>query len=249
MSESQTLSARSRAMLKQADKEAEDLRHRNVEPEHLLLAMLKTEDTIAAVALEKLGLSYEPVLEQVRKARIMPNTTGSMTQGASRRTRLVLKTAADEAKALGKEWIEPEHILLALPHEPATREGTLRALHVNQDNIREQVYIALGLPPPIVEVKPTVPPPAVAEKPVYYAEVKEERRISPVQREIREEIRQISSSADKVYRSLKPIYILLLMLLVIGVAFGFNRWIGATTFVSMGVLALVFVAWYFGKRR
>jgi hypothetical protein len=257
MSEIQaTLSARSRAMLKQAEKEAEDLRHRFVEPEHLLLALLKDEDTIAAVTLSKLGVQYEPMLEQVRKARIVPNTTGSVSRGASRRTRVVLKAATDEAKAMGKEWIETEHVLLDLPQEPAMREGVLRTLRINQNNVRTQVHSALGLPPPTPENKP-LPPAATAVFDNYVDELESQRRKPslPVIRdlphptEIDLGLDQKIGKSSGSYTSLKPVYIFLLFLLLLGLAFGFGRYVGLATFGSLGLLGLIFMAWYFGRRR
>src|SRR5689334_20381494 len=110
MSEVQTLSPRSRTMLKHADKESDDLGHRFVEPEHLLLALVKVEG-IPATAFEKLGVTTEQVQNYAQNARVEKrNMVGSTTQGASVRTRTALKAAGEEAKTMGRDSIEPEHL-------------------------------------------------------------------------------------------------------------------------------------------
>ncbi len=246
MSEVQTLSPRSRALLKLADKEAEELGNRYVEPEHLLLASFKAEG-IPTTALANVGADYARAREWTQQARMEKrNIVGSALQGASQRTRAALKAAGEQAKTMGHDAIEPEHILLGLLQEANTRETTLRALKVDAEDLRAEVYLALGLPLPVKKSKPistSAAPPQVEESPL--------RRFLPPVPTVKEVAHPLEYDLgkDKGIRSLKPVYIFLLLLLLVGFAFGLGRGIGTMTFVGLGILGLVFMAWYFGKRR
>jgi hypothetical protein len=253
MSEVQTLSTRSRAMLKLADKEADELGHRYVEPEHLLLALMKA-DGIAASALSKLGTDYERTREWVQTARMEKrNIVGAALQGASVRTRAALKTAGEEAKSTSKDAIEPEHILLGILNEANTRDNLTRSLNIDADDLRAEIYVALGLPIPARRYKSastSTSSPITAqpepEKRSFLSNIPIVKDIPhPVDVDLGLDRRDSLGSA----RSLRPVYIFLLLLLLVGGAFGLGRGIGMTTFVSLGLLGLIFLAWYFGRRR
>jgi hypothetical protein len=253
MSEVQTLSPRSRAMLKLADKEADELGHRFVEPEHLLLVLMQT-DGIPASTLMKLGADYERTREWVTNARMEKrNMVGSALQGASVRTRAVLKTAGEEAKSMSKDSIDPEHVLLGLLGEASTRENLQRVFNIDAENLRAEVYVALGLSAPARRYKSTstsshTASPISEPEPVkrnFFSNIPGVKEIPhPVDVDLGLE-RRIAPTGF----SLKPVYIFLLLLLLIGFSFGFGRVIGMTASIGLGLLGLMFMAWYFGRRR
>jgi hypothetical protein len=179
------------------------------------------------------------------------NMVGAALQGASVRTRTALKTAGDEAKSTSKDTIEPEHILLGILNEANARENLSRGFNIDADDLRAEVYAALGLPTPSRRYKSSVststpvsaqPEP---EKRSFFSNIPIVKDIPhPVDVDLGLE-RRIAPTGF----SLKPVYIFLLLLLLVGFAFGFNRFIGTTTFIGLGLLGLIFIAWYFGRRR
>jgi ATP-dependent Clp protease ATP-binding subunit ClpC len=61
-------SEHAKAVVKCAIEEARALHHNYVGTEHLLLGLLRDGGTVAAAVLANLGLQFEPVREEVRKA-------------------------------------------------------------------------------------------------------------------------------------------------------------------------------------
>ena len=86
-----------------------------LQPEHLLLAMMDQDGGVARPLLQKAGANVETLRAAVN-ARVegFPRVTGGADPGLSRRTNEVARKAEDEAKALKDEYISVEHYLLAL---------------------------------------------------------------------------------------------------------------------------------------
>src|SRR5208283_3928235 len=84
-------------------------------PEHLLVAMLEQEGGVAGPLLQKAGVDLNALREAVaRKVQDMPRVTGGAEPGLSRRTLEVIRRADDEAKQLKDEYVSVEHYLLAM---------------------------------------------------------------------------------------------------------------------------------------
>jgi hypothetical protein len=113
-----------------AEEEARTLDHNWIGTEHLLLGVLREGDGIAARALESLGISLQPVRQQVEEI------IGPVQQVASEhipftpRSKKVLELSLRESLQLGHEHVGTEHILLGL-----LREG---------DGLAAQVLVRLG---------------------------------------------------------------------------------------------------------
>jgi hypothetical protein len=113
-----------------AEEEARMLDHNWIGTEHLLLGVLREGDGVAARALESLGISLEPVREQVEEI------IGHVQQHASEhiaftpRSKKVLELSLRESLRLGHNYVGTEHILLGL-----IREG---------DGVAAQVLVRLG---------------------------------------------------------------------------------------------------------
>src|SRR6266849_293001 len=75
------LSDESKQVLKLAAEESDRLGHRHVEPEHVLLGMLRLEGSLAAKLLGERGLKPAPIREQLAKAP-SPNYKSRPTTGA-----------------------------------------------------------------------------------------------------------------------------------------------------------------------
>jgi ATP-dependent Clp protease ATP-binding subunit ClpB len=95
---------------------AEELNHSQVEPEHLLAALLQQEEGVVPQILQRLGANPQELLQQVQaELNRMPKVSGSGVQvGISSRLRKVLVRAHDEIQQFRDEYVSTEHLLLAL---------------------------------------------------------------------------------------------------------------------------------------
>jgi len=87
-----------------------------LEPAHLLSALLAQQGGVAVGLLDAVGADRAAIGRRVRAALVaLPTVSGSTGQPtASRATSTVLATARKEAEGLGDEYISTEHLLLAL---------------------------------------------------------------------------------------------------------------------------------------
>ncbi len=125
-----------------AHREAEERRHTQIEPEHLLYTLISQDGGVVPAVLEKLTVppaSLVPQLETAlgRLARASGPAQVYMSQGFRR----VFEAAQTEAQRLQDEYVSTEHFLLALADEaergPAGQ--LLRGLGITHD----RVYSAL----------------------------------------------------------------------------------------------------------
>ena len=95
---------------------AQSLSHQAIEPEHLLLSLIRQTDGIVPQVLQRLNQSPDQlaaILERDLTAR--PRVSGSNVQiSLSRAASDVLNAAEHEAKSMRDEFVSTEHILLAL---------------------------------------------------------------------------------------------------------------------------------------
>jgi ATP-dependent Clp protease ATP-binding subunit ClpB len=88
-----------------------------VEPVHLLLALLKQADGTAQPLLEAAGANVQAVVaEAAAQQRKLPQTSGASTSApeTSRQLLSVINTAAKLAREMGDEYISTEHLLVGL---------------------------------------------------------------------------------------------------------------------------------------
>jgi len=110
---------RARNILMYAHEESQNFKHGYVGTEHIILGILKEEDSIAASALINAGVDYNKVKELVNKYIgvgdiEMPKNEIALTP----RTKRLFELSLIEARGLNQNYISPEHILLALIREP-----------------------------------------------------------------------------------------------------------------------------------
>jgi ATP-dependent Clp protease ATP-binding subunit ClpB len=90
-----------------------------IEPEHLLLALLEQDAGVAAAILQKAGVGPEELRARVqREVARLPKVSGAAGDAhpGSRLNRVALK-AEDEAKALKDDYVAVDHLLLGLLDE------------------------------------------------------------------------------------------------------------------------------------
>src|SRR5690242_19048127 len=99
---------------------AQGLAERNgnsqVEPEHLLLALLEQSEGVVPQVLSKMNVAVGALAQQVRsELSRLPRVSGSNVQvSLSPRLRAVLVGAHDELAQFGDEFVSTEHLLLAI---------------------------------------------------------------------------------------------------------------------------------------
>ncbi|HUS65028.1 MAG TPA: Clp protease N-terminal domain-containing protein, partial [Kofleriaceae bacterium] len=122
------LTVRAQEAVAQAREIAMGKRHAEVQPEHVLLALLQQEDGLVPRLLSRIGAEPGAVtaaLEQ--RFTAMPSVQGSsLDVGVSRALKTLWEKAAAEADKFKDDYISSEHFLLAMLH--GTHGGTGEAL-------------------------------------------------------------------------------------------------------------------------
>ena len=119
-----------------AQQMAEQLNNSQVEPEHLLAALLQQGDGVVPQVLARVGANPQAMLAQVEdELNRLPKVTGATAQvGISPRLRQVLVRAHDEIQQFRDEYVSTEHLLLALlDHAGGAVERILRQAGVTRD--------------------------------------------------------------------------------------------------------------------
>jgi len=105
-----------------ADREGQQ----QLEPEHLLAALLDEEDGVVGALLAKLGARAEGLRRDVLgEIRRLPRVSGGSGPYLGPRLKAVLEAAWTEAERLKDEYCSTEHLLLALAQEAEGASGRL----------------------------------------------------------------------------------------------------------------------------
>ena len=137
---------KARKVLVLAQEEARMLHQPYVGTEHVLLALMKEQDGLAAQALDKLGVEYDDAVQCVRQIVSIDETADvSGHLSFTPRVKRVLENSLREAMQMGKSYISTEHLLLGIVRE---NEGTaidvLARLGVTGDAIRSALNDLVG---------------------------------------------------------------------------------------------------------
>ena len=109
---------RGRKIIIYAKEEAEKRQNDYLGTEHLLLALLREEDSLPVIILKKMGLTTEELKAEVEKN--IPTGTNVHTFSDvpfTPRAKKVLELAVEEARLLGHNYIGSEHLLLGIIRE------------------------------------------------------------------------------------------------------------------------------------
>jgi ATP-dependent Clp protease ATP-binding subunit ClpB len=121
---------------------AEGMSHAQIEPEHLLTALVEQREGIVPEVLRKMNVDPAAIARAARDllARI-PSAYGGSQAGISPRLKLVTDLAQAEADRLKDEYVSTEHLLVAIASEtgrsPAAQLLTSRGL------TRDKIFAAL----------------------------------------------------------------------------------------------------------
>lgn len=95
---------------------AESNGHSQVEPEHLLMALLEQKEGVVVQILQKLNIPLSNLIQPLKQElEKIPRMSGAAVQlSISARLRKVLVSAHDEMGSFGDEYVSTEHLFLAL---------------------------------------------------------------------------------------------------------------------------------------
>jgi len=108
-----------------------------VEPEHLLLALLDQTDGVVPQVLAKLNIAVGVLAQQTRaELNKLPRVTGNVQLTISPRLRTVLVRAHDELAQFGDEYVSTEHLLLSmLEHAGGAAQRILQQAGLTRDKL------------------------------------------------------------------------------------------------------------------
>jgi ATP-dependent Clp protease ATP-binding subunit ClpB len=120
--------------------------HQQVEPEHVLLALLDQADGITKPILGRVGANVQAVRGEVEAAvGKFPKVSGAPQQYLSNRLNQIFTQAQKEADSFKDEYISTEHLLVALADERAGEAGrVLRSHGVSRDVLLKAVQQMRG---------------------------------------------------------------------------------------------------------
>ena len=128
-----------------SQKLAARMNNQQIEPEHLLLALLDQEKGLAAAILNKAGVSVDAITVKVqRDVEKLPRVTGDSQQQTSQRLIKLIDAAESEAKALKDEYVSVEHLLLALTSDTGSAGQTLKQFGVARDRLLKALQEVRG---------------------------------------------------------------------------------------------------------
>ncbi|MGD9319002.1 MAG: ATP-dependent chaperone ClpB [Desulfobacteraceae bacterium] len=122
---------------------AERFGHQQIEPEHILRALMEQREGIIASILGKIGVDQQQVIEQLDVAlEKIPKVSGAGYGQVyiSPRSKAVLDRAFEEAEKMKDEYVSLEHILLAIADE---KEGEAARILSASGITRDTVLKAL----------------------------------------------------------------------------------------------------------
>ncbi len=134
---------RARKVLLRADEWAMRLRSSYISSDHILLALLEEEDTLAVQILERLGVDIHRLrMELENQLRASASSHGPVSQPSlTTPAKQVLVRAAEEARAMNDPQIDTSHILLGLLKEKqGLAAKILQKYSVRFEEVRRKVY-------------------------------------------------------------------------------------------------------------
>ena len=124
---------------------ARSMKHNYIGTEHLLLALLASEESLASVVLNSLGVTLAEVEGQVKRIVGQGDEANVGQLPFTPRAKKVLELSLREALSLGHNYIGPEHTLLGLVRVNAgVAARVLLDFDVDDDKIRNEVIRAFS---------------------------------------------------------------------------------------------------------
>jgi ATP-dependent Clp protease ATP-binding subunit ClpA len=127
-----------------AREEARSFNHQYIGTEHLLGGLLREQEGLAALALEKLGVTLNPVRAAIEKKIGCGDHPVQEEIDYVPRARKVLSLALDEAERQGSAYVRTEHILLGIVRDGGGVGADILDTLGVLGKVRAQVFELLG---------------------------------------------------------------------------------------------------------
>src|SRR2546423_15582730 len=109
------LTVKAQEALQSAQDIAEKAGQQQIEPVHVLAALVNQRDGVVPPLLSRLGVRPETLLAEIEKAQArLPKVSGVTQQYLSDATNRILEKAFDEAEKFKDEYVSTEHVLLSI---------------------------------------------------------------------------------------------------------------------------------------
>ncbi|HZN35758.1 MAG TPA: AAA family ATPase, partial [Pirellulaceae bacterium] len=139
------LTVKSQEAVQRAQSLAADKGQAEMEPLHLLAAMLEDAEGVARPVLEKVGVNVQQMLRQVRaELDRRPQVSGGTQPNPNRQLMAVLEGALQEASAMKDEFVSVEHLLLALTKVDSPAKSLLQVNGVREKDVLEALKSVRG---------------------------------------------------------------------------------------------------------
>ena len=126
---------KSQEALGQSQRLAEQYEHQQIEPEHILLALVRQEGGLAKDILKKVGTDPQIIARRLEDVlRSLPKVFGAVEVYISPRTKKILDSALREAQRLNDDFVSIEHLLIVILDAQDTQASKiLTSLGVTKD--------------------------------------------------------------------------------------------------------------------
>ncbi len=130
-----------------AQNEGKRLNSGSLGPEHILLSLLKDDDSVAARIMKNIGIDFSKAIMLIEKKSLETNNTlpaGQIPLGAGFKN--VIEISRDEAHELKNSYIGTEHLLLAVFKEGSCPGlADLDSAGVNYEILKDEILRVLGV--------------------------------------------------------------------------------------------------------
>jgi ATP-dependent Clp protease ATP-binding subunit ClpB len=149
--QSDRFTIKSQEALQAAQRLADGRRNPQTTPEHLLAVLLEADSGVVVPVLRKLGVEPGAVraatgeaLDALPKLTTETRPGSAELAGGSSELVQVLRTAENEARSLGDEYVSTEHLLLALAAHPGRAGDALRFNGAGRDELLKAIAEVRG---------------------------------------------------------------------------------------------------------
>ena len=130
------LTTKAQSLIADAQSRAAAAENPEIDPLHLLAAMLDETDGITRPLLAKMNLDASQLMELVdSELNRLPAASGGRQPGISPALQKVFNAAADAAESLKDEFVSTEHLLLGLARAESKAKNLLSMLGVSDDDV------------------------------------------------------------------------------------------------------------------
>jgi len=134
------LTQKSRQVLEEAIQEAYERKHQQLDPLHILYALLVVPDTLVQPLFSKRDVNLEKVKDETDKALgSLPTLSQPANPGLTPAVVSIFRKAEKEASAIGDEYTSVEHILLALGENGGQVAEILRQYNLLPNQIKSEI--------------------------------------------------------------------------------------------------------------